>query len=86
MIHKILTGPALNFACDTHEPFLYHGKLSVHIYTLRQVNDFTVVAPNVELVNKLFTVIKKGLTQPLKLIGIITIYNGLDVTQSKRFF
>jgi len=81
MIHKILTGPDLKFTSAAHEPCLYQVTVEgIPIYLLRQVDNFTVITPTVDISNKLFGIIQKVLTQPLKLLGILTIYNGLAVT------
>ena len=86
MIHKILTGPTLRFKATTHEPCLYNGVIDgVPIFMLRQVDDFAVAAPTKELADKLFAEVQKGLKQPLKLLGVLTMFNGLDVTQGDKF-
>ena len=86
MIHNILTGSSLNFKSATHKLCLYNGIIDGHpIFLLRQVDDFTVAAPSNIIANKLFTILQSHLKQPLKLLGILTMFNGLNVTQSNKF-
>ena len=86
MIHGILTGPSLLFTSASHEPCLYQGTFdAVPIYLLRQVDDFAIAAPSETIANTIFAKIQLGLKQPLKLLGLLTMFNGLDVVQSARF-
>ena len=86
MIDGILTGPTMNFTSTTHEPCLYHGIIDdTPVYLLRQVDDFAVAAPSESIANKIFALLQQDLKQPLKLLGILTMYNGLNVTQNNRF-
>ena len=86
MIDNILTGPTLNFQSTTHEPCLYRGNIDdMSVYLLRQVDDFAVAAPSEAIANKIFTLLQAGLKQPLKLLGLLTMYNGLDIQQSNKF-
>ena len=86
MIHGILTGSTLNFSCASHEPCLYHGTVNnTPIFLLRQVDDFAIAVPSETIANEIFAKIQAGLQQPLKLLGILNMFNGIDVTQSQRF-
>jgi len=49
------------------------------------VDDFTVAAPTKALANNFFELIQQGLQQPLQLLGVLTMYNGLDILQDNRF-
>ena len=86
MIHPILTASNLGFKSAKHEPCLYKGKLDgTTVFMRRQVDDFTVAAPSLETANKLFHLIHQDLKQPLKLLGVLTMFNGLDVLQGNRY-
>ena len=52
---------------------------------LHQVDDFTVATPSKEIVDKLFIEIHKKLIQPLKILGTLSMFNGLDTTQGDKF-
>ena len=86
MIHNILMSPSIGFKGTTHNPCLYNGRINGGpIFLLRQVDGFSVAAPHTEAANTLFTLVQKGLTQPLKRLGILTMFNGLDIIQGNRF-
>ena len=54
-------------------------------FLLRQFDEFTVAAPTKAISNILFENIQAGRKQRLKLLGLLTMFNGLDITQSKLF-
>ena len=86
MIHSILTGPSLNFTCATHEPCLYTGTFEgLPVYLLRQVDDFAVSSASEKVANAIFAKIQAGLKQPLKILGLLSMFNGIDVVQTQRF-
>ena len=70
----------------TYESCLYSGYIdNKKIYLLRQVDDFAVSAPTLNIGNKLLTKIDEQLTEPLKFQGIISYFNGVTITQSEVF-
>ena len=76
LIHKILNN--LGFTRTSHEPCLYTGKIyGETLFLLRQIDNFAVSTPRQNLCNKLFTNIQTHLTQPLKLLRLLTMYNEL---------
>ena len=86
MIHGILTGPSLNFTSASHEPCLYKGTIDGQpIFLLRQVDDFAVSAPSESVANLVFSKIQAGLTQPLKLLGLLAMFNGIDIVLTSKF-
>lgn len=86
MIHSILTGTFLKLSRAVHKPCLYHGSVdTISIFLLHQVNDFVVSAPSEEVANKVFAKIQIGFKQPLKLLGLLTMINGIDIVQSACF-
>ena len=52
---------------------------------MRQVNDFAVAAPSESVANVLFDMIDDQLTFPLKRMGLVTLFNGLDITQTDDY-
>lgn len=70
----------------THEPCLYHcfhnGK---EVLFLCQVDDFAVGYQDDEVCKDIINMIDKEMTIDIKDLGIITRFNGLDVTQTKAF-
>ena len=84
LIHTILT--KMHFKSCAHEPCLYVHKYSkTPVYFLRQVDDFAVAAHSKEYAQTFLNDIQKHLTQPMKDLGVITMFNGLDITQSRSF-
>ena len=69
-----------------HEPYLYYGLCNESSITLIcQVDDFAVAAPNEHTVNMLFDQIDDCLVEPLKNMGTISYFNGVDITQSRDY-
>lgn len=84
MIHAIILD--LHFTNCAHEPCLYVHKYSkTPVYLLRQVDDFTIAAHSVEYATTFLHSIQSKLKQPLEYLGIINMYNGLNITQSQHF-
>ena len=84
IIDTILTSNG--FTSTVHEPCLYSATIDGHkIYFLRQVDDFSVSAPTKEITDKVFALIQNSLKEPLKCIGKLKLYNGLDINQGKHF-
>ncbi len=48
---------------------------------MRQVNDFAVAAPTEQIANRVFNMLDDRLTFPMKHMGLITLFNGLDIAQ-----
>ena len=48
-------------------------------------DNFAISAPALDHGNKLLSMIQTHLTQPMKHLGTLTMYNGLDVTQADKF-
>ena len=70
----------------THEPCLYSGLVDgQRILLLRQVDDFAVAVPSEQAASHVFDLIDEQLTIPLKRLGLVTLFNGLDITQSRHY-
>ena len=70
----------LGFTATTHEPCLYSGVIAVErVLIKRQVEDFEIAAPAERIANILFDDIDNLLTFPLKRMGKVTLFNGIDV-------
>lgn len=83
-IDKILR--QIGLTPTTHEPCLYSGIfLGQRVLLMRQVDDFAVAAPSSKLADHLFDLIDDHLSIPLKRQGLVTLYNGLDVQQTKHY-
>ncbi len=50
-----------------------------------QVDDFAVAAPSESIANILFDMIDDRLTFPLKRMGLVTLFNGLGITQTADY-
>ena len=63
-----------------------HKKFSrKQTFLLRQVDDFALAAPLQQTANEIFEQIQHFLTQPLHILNQLTMYNGLNVQQTKQF-
>ncbi len=72
----------LGLTPTTHEPCLYSGLIyGQRVLFMRQVDDFAVAAPSKSIVNILFDMIDYRLTFLLKRMGLVTLFNGLDIIQ-----
>ena len=84
MIDKLIRN--IGFKPTNHEPCLYGWTYNDQpIFLLRQVDDFLLSAPSLDDANKIFGFIQKGLKQDMKYIGIVTMFNGLDIDQTQGF-
>ena len=75
-----------NFKPTTHEPCLYTGLwLGEKCYFKRQVDDFEFAAPSMQLAHSFYDAIDDHLTMPIKRQGIVTLFNGIDIQQSRHY-
>ena len=82
--NKILR--SIGLTPTTHEPCLYSGIVDGHrVLLLRQVDDFAVAAASEAATSRVFDYIDEHLTIPLKRLGLITLFNGLDITQTRHY-
>jgi hypothetical protein len=52
---------------------------------MRQVDDFAILAPSQWIVNHLLDLINDKLSIPMKRQGLVTLYNGLDILQTRDY-
>jgi hypothetical protein len=52
---------------------------------MQQVDDFAVAAPSEQIANHVFDMLDHCLTFPMKHMGLISLFNGLDITQTADF-
>ena len=77
---------SIGFTSTTHEPCLYSGYVNdTKVFFLRQVDDFAISVPNEDIANIEFKRIQAELREPLKLLGKLDLYNGLDICQARKF-
>ncbi len=71
----------------THEPCLYLGliKNGNHLLFLHQVDDFAIACTDESTANILLYLIDDELTIPMRRMGLLDLYNGLDVIQTCDF-
>ena len=68
----------------THEPCLYSGLIEGdRVLFMRQVDDFAVAVPSERIANILFDLIDDKLTFPLKRMGLVDLFNGVSITQTR---
>jgi hypothetical protein len=69
-----------------HEPCLYLEIIADHcVLFLCQVDDFAIACEHESTANILLDMLDNKLTIPLKQMGLLDIYNGLDILQTKDF-
>jgi hypothetical protein len=69
-----------------HEPWLYSGIINgKRVIFKRQVNDFTIAAPNEQTADILLDMLDDKLTIPIKRQGFLDMYNGIDVYQTRDY-
>ena len=76
----------LRFTPTTHKRCLYKGKMDGQkVLFLRQVDDFLVAVGNEQICNKVIDEVSKYLKAPLKNLGIVNRFNGVEVDQTKYY-
>ena len=75
----------LKFKNSTHEPCTCGKTLhdNAQIFFLCQVDDFLTSAPTQEIADVEFQHMQRYLKQPLKILGAVTAFNGMDISQTK---
>ena len=76
VIYYLFTIPFIHYKIIIYKQCLYQGIISdKYVLLLRKMHNFAVVALNQESINIFFGKIQEGLTQSLKLFGVLTIFN-----------
>jgi hypothetical protein len=69
-----------------HEPCLYSGYIdSEKVYFKRQVDDFAIACKEEKTATIIYDAIDFKLQIPIKRKGLLTLFNGLDVLQSRWY-
>ena len=77
---------SLEFVPTTHEPCIYSGYISNEkVYFKCQVDDFAIACSNERIATIIFDAIDAQLQIPIKRQGLLTLYNGIDVQQSRWY-
>ena len=85
LIDKIIR-EKVNLQPCTHEPCLYSGFVDgKKVLFLRQVDDFAVACEDINISNKVIDLISAQLSAPMHKLGLISRYNGIDVTQTHDY-
>ena len=83
-IDKILRD--IGLTPTVHEPCLYSGVINGdRVLFKRQVDDFACAAPSATTCQILFDLIDDHLLLPLKPLGLVTMFNGLDILQTRDY-
>ena len=84
-IHNIIT-KILHFKSCHHEPCLYKGNYNnKEVLFLRQVDDFALSSKSSTTINKVLLEIENHLKQPLKRLGLLQNFNGIEINQTRNF-
>jgi hypothetical protein len=76
----------LGLTPTVHEPCLYSGLINgVRIIFMRQVDDFAIAAPDSRTADILLDMLDEKLSMPVKRQGLLDLYNGIDVTQTRHY-
>ena len=54
-------------------------------YLMRQVDDFAVATEDAEAAHWIFDKIDEALSMPIRRMGLISLFNGVDILQSRYF-
>ena len=85
MVDKIIR-TTVNLQPCTHEPCLYSGVVDgEQVLFLRQVDDFAVACRDPNIANKVIDMISAELSAPMKKLGVVNRYNGIDIEQSNDY-
>ena len=76
----------IGFVPTIHEPCLYSGYIeNTRDYFKRQMDDFAIACQEERIATIIFDAIDLELQIPIKRQGLVTLFNGLDVLQSRWF-
>jgi hypothetical protein len=76
----------LQLTPTTHKPCLYSGTIaSNRIILKRQVDDFAIATTDEKTANILLDMIDEELSIPLKCQGLVNMFNGINVTQTRDY-
>jgi len=69
-----------------HEPCLYYHPdyKNNEIYFIRQVDDFAIGCPDKKIAEEIIDIIDSYMTIKIKHLGVITRFNGVDITQTRN--
>jgi hypothetical protein len=70
----------------THKPCLYSGLIDgKRVIFMRQVDDFAIAAPDKWTANILLDMLDDKLTMPTKRQGLLDMFNGINIIQTRYF-
>jgi hypothetical protein len=76
----------LTLTLTVHEPCLYFGLIDgKRIVFKRQVDDFAIAAPNQCTADILLNMLDEKLTMPIKQQGLLGMFNGIGIVQTKHY-
>lgn len=76
----------IGFRPTTHEPCLYRGTFQGHItFFLRQVDDFAISTISETQADQIIQGINQHLHIPMKRLGLIQRFNGVDIEQTGTY-
>ncbi len=76
----------LGLTPTTHEPCLYSGTIAVKWVIFKcQVDNFAIAAPDEKTADILLDLVNDQLSIPLKRQGLLGIFNGIEVTQTRDY-
>ncbi len=69
-----------------HKPCLYSGVINQsRVFFLRQVDDFAIASTTPSIAAHVLDLIEEHLTIPLKRLGLVSLFNGIDIAQTENY-
>jgi hypothetical protein len=76
----------LGLTSPVHEPCLYLGSIDGNPVVFKcQVDNFAIAAPDEQTANVLLDIIDDKLSVPLKRQGLLDMFNGINLTQTRYY-
>ena len=77
---------SLGFTPRAHEPCLYVGEIEgKRCIFKRQVDDFALACRSAITAHKFYNMVDDHLSNPIKRMGLVTLFNGIDILQSRYY-
>ena len=90
--NRTLMSEPLNFRTTTHDKTIYQTNYKGEkIFMIRQVDDFSLACDNEETAIEIYNIIGASLRlpkedkDPFAYLGLVSDFNGIDVTQTRKF-
>jgi hypothetical protein len=77
---------SIGFTPTIREPCLYVGEINGERYIFKcQVDEFALACKSAITTHKFYGMIDDHLSMPIKQMGLVTLFNGIDILQSRYY-